>query len=704
MLNFIHSRLGFGARLGMISALFCVPIVLLLSFYVYGASRQIQSTGLEAQGAEYARQVWDATMNGGTAPSANGRFGEEEQYRAYVAAKDPLARLSAAADLMMQVSDGSNLQGDPDLDANWIANATTASLPRLYAATADLRASFDSQDLLRIMRDLDHLYSNAGDTEAALQRAMNANAGATRQALGDKATALSQAVDAVRASLAQPATPAPNASAAISDLEAKTNAALAASSVELTRLLKARSDGLTQQMALSLAIVFGALAISGGLSFVVARGLSVRIRELVRSMEKLGANDTDAVIPYAEDRNETGRIAAALEVFKAGIIERNRLQAEAKTFHEAQEQKLSQVETAFRESGQAQTAVVRALADGLASLSERDLTVRLTDEVPAEYEQLKHDFNDAVVRLQEAITAVSAATEGLRTGAEEIAIASDDLSRRTEQQAASLEETAAALDQITATVKKTAQGAKQASEAVSVAKGVAETSGDVVRKAVTSMGEIERSSQQISQIIGVIDEIAFQTNLLALNAGVEAARAGDAGRGFAVVAQEVRALAQRSAEAAKEIKSLISTSSQQVGQGVGLVAQTGKALETIVAHVGEIDALVSQISASAQEQSTSLSEVNTAVNQMDQVVQQNAAMVEQSTAASHSLKGETNELVRLVSEFRTGGSTIHKAVAPRAATPQSSSAPSPARALVRKVAASFGASAAATNEAGWEEF
>jgi methyl-accepting chemotaxis protein len=245
-------------------------------------------------------------------------------------------------------------------------------------------------------------------------------------------------------------------------------------------------------------------------------------------------------------------------------------------------------------------------------------------------------------------------TSGLRTGTEEITQASDDLSRRTEQQAASLEETAAALDEITATVRKTAEGAKQARDVVSQTRSDAEQSGEVVRHAVAAMSSIEQSSQQISQIIGVIDEIAFQTNLLALNAGVEAARAGDAGRGFAVVASEVRALAQRSAEAAKEIKTLISTSAKQVGAGVKLVGETGESLGRIVIQVAEITTVVTEIAASAQEQATGLHEVNTAINQMDQVTQQNAAMVEQSTAASHALAQETSELVRLTERFQIG--------------------------------------------------
>ncbi|MDR3512107.1 MAG: methyl-accepting chemotaxis protein [Caulobacteraceae bacterium] len=308
----------------------------------------------------------------------------------------------------------------------------------------------------------------------------------------------------------------------------------------------------------------------------------------------------------------------------------------------------AEAEVLARERG----VVVASVGEGMASLAAGDLTYRMSAAVPAEYAQLQSNFNAAMETLQQTMTVVSANTHGISSGSDEIAHASDDLSRRTEQQAASLEETAAALDEITATVRKTAAGARQASDVVAQAKDEAERSGAVVSQAVEAMAQIESSSQQISQIIGVIDEIAFQTNLLALNAGVEAARAGDAGRGFAVVASEVRALAQRSADAAKQIKALISASSQQVGQGVSLVGRTGEALASIVGKVGEIDALVSGIAASAQEQATGLNQVNVAVNQMDQVVQQNAAMVEESTAATHALKGETEELARLITRFK----------------------------------------------------
>ena len=311
--------------------------------------------------------------------------------------------------------------------------------------------------------------------------------------------------------------------------------------------------------------------------------------------------------------------------------------------------------------------VVNAVAGGLASLAEGDLRVRLSQAFTAEYEPLRVDFNAAVTQLQSTMGVIVGSTAALKSGAGEVTQAADDLSRRTEQQAASLEETAAALDEITATVRKTAEGARAAREMVSATKIHAEHSGQVVQDTVKAMSAIEESSRQIAQIIGVIDEIAFQTNLLALNAGVEAARAGDAGRGFAVVASEVRALAQRSAGAAKEIKTLISSSSGHVGTGVTLVDETGRSLVRIVDQVAKINAVVCEIAASAEEQAAGLAQVNTAVNQMDQVTQQNAAMVEESTAASHGLAQDTAELEKLTAKFQIAatapeprGAPIHR--------------------------------------------
>ena len=298
------------------------------------------------------------------------------------------------------------------------------------------------------------------------------------------------------------------------------------------------------------------------------------------------------------------------------------------------------------------TDMVDALAQSLSRLAKGDLSVRLVERFHESYEQLRADFNQAAGKLSDALAVIDERVAGVRRGSDQIADAASNLSDRTEQQAAALQETASAMDEITATMGQTADGARRAAQVVAQARQDARRSGEVVDEAVGAMGAIETSATQISRIIGVIDEIAFQTNLLALNAGVEAARAGDAGRGFAVVAQEVRALAQRSAEAAREIKQLITTSTTQVGTGVDLVGRTGQALERIVVQIAEIDGLVSEIAASAASQAEGLSQINTAVNQMDQVLQQNAAMVEETAAATQILNGDASELAGLVGQFQ----------------------------------------------------
>ncbi len=346
---------------------------------------------------------------------------------------------------------------------------------------------------------------------------------------------------------------------------------------------------------------------------------------------------------------------------------------------------------------------VNEVASGLEQLANNNLKHRIEAAVDPAFEKVRHDFNAAMTLLDETMAAVAGSTDSVGSGAEEIASASSDLSRRTEQQAASLEETAAALDEITATVRRSAEGAKQASVAATAARADAGTSGQVVGEAVAAMGEIDTSSRQITQIIGVIDEIAFQTNLLALNAGVEAARAGEAGRGFAVVAQEVRALAQRSADAAKEIKTLIATSSAHVERGVKLVGETGRALTGIVEKVAEIDGLISEIAKSSQEQATGLHQVNTAVNQMDQVTQQNAAMVEEATAAAANLKTGSQDLARLVSRFQTGRHVA--ATRPQLAQPgRDRPGQNPVARQQTRVAAAMGARGGARQEAEWDEF
>jgi methyl-accepting chemotaxis protein len=353
----------------------------------------------------------------------------------------------------------------------------------------------------------------------------------------------------------------------------------------------------------------------------------------------------------------------------------------------------------------AQAGMVDTLRKSLETLAGGDLTGRITEAFPDEYEQLRKDFNTAVDQLQQAMRGVIDNAGLIRGEASEISSAADDLSARTERQAATLEQTAAALDELTSSVKSAADGAAHSNTLVKTAWDNAEASGAVVREAVEAMGEIEASSQQISKITGVIDDIAFQTNLLALNAGVEAARAGEAGRGFAVVASEVRALAQRSSDAAREINALISASGGQVKRGVDLVDQAGAALKGIVDSVKEISRNVSEIAVSSREQSAGLAEINVAMNQLDQVTQQNAAMFEQTTAASHALTREAETLTVTMGRFQTGrapdenANVVKAEFSSRRAVDPAASAPS--RAGTAAVAAAVATDLA---DDGWDEF
>jgi len=487
---------------------------------------------------------------------------------------------------------------------------------------------------------------------------------------------------------------------------------------------------LTRMAWISAAIIVVALVLLVLLGTLISGRFRKRIEAIVTATTGVAEGRTDIVLADADRKDELGDMARALAVLRDATVAKQRLEREAEENRAlTEEERRQRAEQAAEQERQMRFAVSE-LGAGLQQLAEGNMTFRLASPFIGSLDSLRENFNASMTKLQEALRSVGANAQGIHAGSSEMRSAADDLAKRTESQAASVEETAAALEQITTSVKDAALRAEEAGQLVATARSGAQDSSVVVRKAIEAVAQIENSSREISNIIGVIDDIAFQTNLLALNAGVEAARAGDAGKGFAVVAQEVRELAQRSANAAKEIKSLISNSGEQVKTGVTLVGNTGVALDTIVKQVDEINLRIRTIIESAREQSVGLQDINRAVTMIDQGTQQNAAMVEQSTAASHALAGEATALTALLSTFRLGetaslaatgthgapvASRADAAPQRRPAAPARAPEPvstvaravaSPARALGQKLASAFGGGniAPTASKDGWDEF
>ena len=458
-------------------------------------------------------------------------------------------------------------------------------------------------------------------------------------------------------------------SEALKRMKVKSDAELSAN-MDMLADLRARQ----LHVALASVVILALTCLLAGIS--VRRYVVSPLRWITFSFSELAQDNFDNQVHEMNREDEIGELARTYGRFQRIATERieNLRQVEEQRAIVESERRTNELEREAR--AKEQTDLLRSLADGLGKLADCDLTWRWSDHLPDAYRKLQTDFNSAIAQLETALTGVKASSESVRRGADEIKSAAAELSHRTEQQAASLEETTAALREVTGTIKRSAASAAHASNIVGETKLDAERSGDVARKAVVAISEIERSSRDIDQIVGVIDEIAFQTNLLALNAGVEAARAGDSGRGFAVVASEVRALAQRSAGAAKEIKALVADSSSKVSQGVEFVHQTVKALETIVTHVVEVNTLVTEIAGGAEAQAASLSEISSAVDQMDQITQRNAAMVQDTTSATEGLQRESLGLERSVGAFRIASAPMARnanarapAIGSRAARP-----------------------------------
>ena len=468
--------------------------------------------------------------------------------------------------------------------------------------------------------------------------------------------------------------------------------------------IEAASDDLSAKNLWTLIYTVSCVAIFILLSIaaavlIIRRSITSPLKVLMDRMASLSSGDTASPVDGMDRKDEIGEMARAVAIFRDNEEVKHKLEASAEQTRQTTEKERAERDAERRKQQAEMDFAIRSLGDALAHLAEGDLVNRLDQPFADNLDALRVNFNNSADRLLQTLRSVGFNASAINASAAEVRSATDDLAKRTSTQAAAVEETAAALEQITRAVSDSTERAEEAGQLVERTRKGAEQSGEIVRKAVEAIYQIEKSSGAIASIIGVIDEIAFQTNLLALNAGVEAARAGEAGRGFAVVAQEVRELAQRSATAAKEIKELILSSSSQVKAGVSLVDEAGRALSKMVSEVQEINLHVNAIVSSAHEQSNALKEINQAVTSMDQGTQKNASMVEETTATSHNLAGEANQLDEILRQFNLG-SGMQK---PVEASATSRPVPSPAHALNGRLAKAVGATGT-DDAAGWKQF
>ena len=671
MLDAINARLSIRSRLALIGALFLVPIALLVYLFVHQSRQDIDFAAREIDGTRYLAEVWPGFARAATTqaldspaptdrPAFDAEFGSDATSKAYLAAGNVAERLEAGKTFIGDVADKSNLTLDPDLDSFYAMDADTVRLPGIVAAAVALKSAYEApaspSRIVDIAFAVSHLETSTGDALSSLDSAMKNNAaGDTKKALGDLAAVMKAAADSTlaKSKALLSGAPAPDLAQDVEALIAKVDALWAPANAELARLLQARVDGLAHRMYVNLAVSAAFVLAAVGLSLAIANGLAGRLQAQLGVMDRLVAGDASAEVPFLGDVNETGAIARTLAAFKASVQEGSKLKSEKALQAELAAERAAN--EASRESARrTQAAAIDQIADALRRLSEGDLSRELAG-LDGEFAAIRADFNATVRELSGMLESVQDSIHATDAGARELLGASDDLALRAARQGETVSSVSEAVKELLDAINRSAQASIGAKDTITVAKSEADRSLAVVLDAVQAIESIRNSSDRIGAISGVIDEIAFQTNLLALNAGVEAARAGDAGRGFAVVASEVRALAQRSAAAAKEIKDLITNSASEVITGVDLVKRAGDAFERIKAQIGVIDSGIAAVAGYSIDQSRMLKQFNMALSEIDQSAHQNAAMSEETAAASRSLSMECERLASLVSRFRLAG-------------------------------------------------
>lgn len=750
MIGYVNRHLSVSVRLFLVVSLFIIATAVSAVLLARYGHTNIAFSQKEVLGTAYNKQIWTALHTGKKDivghQAYDNTFNSAAAYTAFVHASSTEDRTTTAAALMVAVADGSNLTLDPDLDSFYVMDAVTVKLPTLLIQSQELESSIaipaSAPDRrIHIAMALDHFASAAAGALTSLDSGIKNNpSGQTHNALQKHRTTIQHLTTAILAEAQKELDGKPSNYKMVAEpLSEAIDTTWKMSNDELTRLINARLTSLKIGLRINLGIVISLILLAMGLTHLIASGLKRRFSALDAAMHCLNQGDHNVKIPYLDEHNEAGRIAATLERMRQGMVEREegvlqrradraaaeaareKAEAEAKataetlvveTFGEGLKA-LAEENLAFRLNAElpaayrilqsnfnhaistseknkrereetarqreAEQAAIRAaeaekhaaeetytrtmeqvtvlFSEGLSALADRDLTFRIVAELPGTYRSIQQNFNDALEHLAQSIRDIDSRTASIAAAARQISTGAIDMATRTEKQASRLEQTSAAVEFVASTVSQSAENAKTASIQAKAAFDDAQHGATMSKSMIEAMQRIASSSGQITSIISVIDEIAFQTNLLALNAGVEAARAGDAGRGFAVVASEVRALAGRSAEAAKEIKSLIQSSEKQVEDGVKLVDESGHVLERIANGIGKINTLMADIAEKQKEQATSLNDISNAVTGMDQTTQANAAMADQSSSAARAMAENADHLSRLTACFKTKSAT-----------------------------------------------
>jgi methyl-accepting chemotaxis protein len=645
------------AALAWTGLLFLIPALVLMGLVVARSWTDIADARREQRGLDYLARIWPAMTQtdldlGPSQPAFDLEFGTSEAAADFLRATAIDNRFKAGGVLIADVADGAHLTQDPELGEDHLIEAITARLPALINAATELNEAVQINDAgqpARLAVGVDHLQATHEQAQAALAAAAKYDpSGISHSVLYPHLAGLAAATRdlAARVQAAGAGGDSSGVSAARLELQRQIDGAWRASQEELDRLIEARVFRLAERLAAELVLVLALMIVAAWITARIAAGLSGRLLDLAEVGEKLIANQVYIDVPHVAVGGEIGRVALAFAGLKSDLIERNLTRFDADDRHRAVEAQLDAAQAAIATAQSERRAAIDALGSAIRRLGRGDLTAAVDEPLAQDFQGLKTEFNAAAALLREALTGVAGEAEDIQREVEDLNRGAQELTRRHGEQTTGLEAASSTLGALAEEARGALSDARRANGVVGSARDEAEQGDAIVRQAAKSMEQIAILAQQITQIVGVMDEIAFQTNLLALNAGVEAARSGEAGRGFAVVAQEVRALAQRSAGAAKDIRALILASNREVGSGVDLVGQTSQALARILRQVADIDGAVAALAQTTERQVEGLVQAGGLVGQVDQSARRGSVIVDQSAAAARTLRQEVEDLSR----------------------------------------------------------